>query len=154
MFWRSVVILQAQNICKALTYIFYFCFHKGVRAFIKRKETGIWCRGTITKLIPIKTKNKERTGGPMRCRVCDIAVIEIFLIDFGSSEVFNFSRYSGSCSSAMIVLWLLVLKRISVKKEILSQPILLAQAADWTCTWHWCSVRSCFPQKENGRLCK
>uniref|UniRef100_A0A669Q7F0 RING finger protein 17 n=1 Tax=Phasianus colchicus TaxID=9054 RepID=A0A669Q7F0_PHACC len=65
----------------------------GVRAFIKRKETGMWCRGTITKLIPIKTKNKQKSGGPMRCRVCDIAVIEIFLIDFGSSEVLNFSRY-------------------------------------------------------------
>ncbi|XP_040518247.1 RING finger protein 17 isoform X3 [Gallus gallus] len=66
----------------------------GVRAFAKRKETGMWCRGTVTKLIPIKTKNKQKTAGPMRCRVCDIAVIEIFLIDFGSSEVFNFSRYA------------------------------------------------------------
>ncbi|XP_072202509.1 RING finger protein 17 isoform X2 [Excalfactoria chinensis] len=66
----------------------------GVRVFIKRKETGMWCRGTITKLIPIKTKSKQKTGGPMRCRVCDIAVIEIFLVDFGSSEVFNFPRYA------------------------------------------------------------
>ncbi|XP_021235763.1 RING finger protein 17 isoform X2 [Numida meleagris] len=63
----------------------------GDRAFIKRKETGMWCRGTITKLIPMKTKNEQKTCGPVRCRVCDIAVMEVFLIDFGSLEVFKFS---------------------------------------------------------------
>ncbi|XP_015707678.1 RING finger protein 17 isoform X2 [Coturnix japonica] len=66
----------------------------GVRVFVKRKETRTWCRGTITKLFPIKTKNKQKSGGPVRCRVCDIAVIEIFLVDFGSSEVLHFSRYA------------------------------------------------------------
>lgn len=92
----------------------------------------MWCRGTVTKLIPIKTKNKQKTAGPMRCRVCDIAVIEIFLIDFGSSEVFNFSRYvySGSCSSAMLVLLTLCTQEDLCGEEILSQPVLLAQAAD------------------------
>ncbi|OXB69845.1 UNVERIFIED_CONTAM: hypothetical protein H355_005502, partial [Colinus virginianus] len=63
----------------------------GVRAFIRRKETGMWCRGTITKIIPIKTRNKQKNCGPVKCRVCDIAVVKIFLIDFGSYEVFNFS---------------------------------------------------------------
>ncbi|OXB66064.1 UNVERIFIED_CONTAM: hypothetical protein H355_000855, partial [Colinus virginianus] len=51
----------------------------------------MWCRGTITKIIPIKTRNKQKNCGPVKCRVCDIAVVKIFLIDFGSYEVFNFS---------------------------------------------------------------
>ncbi|XP_065586422.1 RING finger protein 17 [Cyrtonyx montezumae] len=66
----------------------------GVRAYVRRKETGMWCRGTITKIIPIKTRNKQNNCGPIKCRVCDIAVMKIFLIDFGSYEVLNCSRYA------------------------------------------------------------
>ncbi|NXL92057.1 RNF17 protein, partial [Alectura lathami] len=63
----------------------------GASAFIKSRETEMWCRGTITKLIPVKSKNDQKTCGPKRCTVCDTAVMEVFLIDFGSSEVLNFS---------------------------------------------------------------
>ncbi|NXC42199.1 RNF17 protein, partial [Penelope pileata] len=69
----------------------------GVRAFIKSKETGMWCRGTITKLIPMKAKDEQKTHGPVRCRVCETAAMEIFLMDFGSLEVLNFS---SRCVSA------------------------------------------------------
>ncbi|KAK4830949.1 hypothetical protein QYF61_014408 [Mycteria americana] len=66
--------------------------HKaGARTFIKSKEGGMWCRGTITELIPLKSKNERKPCGPIRYRVCDIAMLEIFLIDFGSSVVLIFS---------------------------------------------------------------
>nr|XP_021141947.1 RING finger protein 17 [Columba livia] len=65
----------------------------GARAFIKSKETEMWCRGTITKLIPLKSKNKRKPCGPVRYKVCDIALLEVFLIDFGSSVVLTSSGY-------------------------------------------------------------
>ncbi|XP_062471229.1 RING finger protein 17 isoform X3 [Pezoporus occidentalis] len=65
----------------------------GARAFIKSKETGMWCRGTITDLIPLKSENEKEPCGPIRCKVCDIALLEAFLFDFGSSIVLIFSGY-------------------------------------------------------------
>ncbi|XP_009707104.1 PREDICTED: RING finger protein 17, partial [Cariama cristata] len=65
----------------------------GARTFIKSKETGMWCRGTVTELIPLKSKNERKTCGPIRYRLCDIALLEVFLIDFGSSVVLIFSGY-------------------------------------------------------------
>ncbi|KFQ27803.1 RING finger protein 17, partial [Merops nubicus] len=63
----------------------------GAGTFIKNKETGMWCRGTITELIPLKTKNNRKPYGPIRYKVCDIALLEVFMIDFGSSVVLTLS---------------------------------------------------------------
>ncbi|KAM7031334.1 RING finger protein 17 [Passerculus sandwichensis] len=64
----------------------------GARTFIKSKETGMWCRGTITELIPVESKNqRKKLCGPIRYQVCDIALLKVFLIDFGSSVVLIFS---------------------------------------------------------------
>ncbi|XP_074938838.1 RING finger protein 17 [Phalacrocorax aristotelis] len=65
----------------------------GARTFIKSKETGMWCRGTVTELIPLKNKNERKPCGPIRYQVCDIALLKVFLIDFGSSVVLIFSGY-------------------------------------------------------------
>ncbi|KFP10662.1 RING finger protein 17, partial [Egretta garzetta] len=65
----------------------------GARTFIKSKETGMWCRGTITELIPLKSKDERKPRGPRRWKVCDIALLKVFLIDFGSSVVLIFSGY-------------------------------------------------------------
>ncbi|KAM9566096.1 RING finger protein 17 [Guaruba guarouba] len=65
----------------------------GARAFIKSKETGMWCRGTITDLIPLKSENERESCDPIRYKVCDIALLEVFLLDFGSSIVLIFSGY-------------------------------------------------------------
>ncbi|CAM9616376.1 unnamed protein product, partial [Bubo scandiacus] len=65
----------------------------GARTFIKSEENGRWCRGTITELIPLKSKNERKPCGPIRYRVCDTALLEVFLIDFGSSVVIIFSGY-------------------------------------------------------------
>lgn len=66
----------------------------------------MWCRGTITELIPLKSKNERKPCGPIGYKVCDIAVLEVFLIDFGSSVVLIFSGYvyRESVLSAIIVL--------------------------------------------------
>ncbi|XP_030921931.1 RING finger protein 17 [Geospiza fortis] len=64
----------------------------GARTFIKSKETGMWCRGTITELIPVESKNqRKKLCGPIRYKVCDIALLKVYLIDFGSSVVLIFS---------------------------------------------------------------
>ncbi|XP_063186755.1 RING finger protein 17 [Chroicocephalus ridibundus] len=65
----------------------------GGRTFIKSKETGMWCRGTITGLIPLRSENERKSCGPIGYKVCDIARLEVFLIDFGSSVVLVFSGY-------------------------------------------------------------
>ncbi|XP_069664324.1 RING finger protein 17 [Haliaeetus albicilla] len=78
--------------CKKSSYLFSSdVLELGARTFIKNKETGMWCRGTITELIPLKSKNERKPRGPVRYKVCDIALLEVFLIDFGSSIVLIFS---------------------------------------------------------------
>lgn len=54
----------------------------------------MWCRGTITELIPLKCENKRKPYGPLRYRVCDIALLEVFLIDLGSTVVLISSGYA------------------------------------------------------------
>uniref|UniRef100_A0A8C3P4A6 RING finger protein 17 n=1 Tax=Cyanoderma ruficeps TaxID=181631 RepID=A0A8C3P4A6_9PASS len=52
----------------------------------------MWCRGTITELIPVESKNqRKKPCGPIRYKVCDVALLKAFLIDFGSSVVLVFS---------------------------------------------------------------
>ncbi|XP_051464200.1 RING finger protein 17 [Apus apus] len=65
----------------------------GARTFIKNKETGMWCRGTITELIPLNSKNERKLCGPVRYKVCDLALLKVFLIDIGSSVALIFSGY-------------------------------------------------------------
>ncbi|XP_014821196.1 PREDICTED: RING finger protein 17 [Calidris pugnax] len=65
----------------------------GARTFIKSKETGMWCRGTITELIPLKSENERKPCGPIGYKVCDIALLKVFLVDLGSSVVLIFSGY-------------------------------------------------------------
>ncbi|OWK57092.1 RING finger protein 17 [Lonchura striata] len=64
----------------------------GARTFIKSEEIGMWCRGTITELIPVESKSRgKKPCGRIRYKVCDVALLEVFLIDFGSSVVLIFS---------------------------------------------------------------
>lgn len=95
---RQQNVRQNSNNTYSVKYILilnlgFFSFHVGVQIFIKSKETGMWCRGTITKLIPVKSKKEEKPSDPIRYKVCDVAVMEVFLIDVGSSEVLIFSGY-------------------------------------------------------------
>ncbi|KAM6290478.1 RING finger protein 17 [Porphyrio hochstetteri] len=88
---KEAVILEKklQNLCfnKSSYLLPSAVLELGARTFIKHKETGMWCRGTITKLIPLKSKKERKLCIPIRYRVCDIALLEVFLIDFGCSVV-------------------------------------------------------------------
>jgi len=53
----------------------------------------MWCRGTITELIPRKSKNVRKHCSPIKYKVRDTALLEVFLIDFGSSVVLILSGY-------------------------------------------------------------
>ncbi|KAM4860256.1 RING finger protein 17 isoform 2-T2 [Thomomys bottae] len=59
----------------------------GARIFINSIENGMWCRGTITELIPIKSKNTRKPCSPTKFSVHEVALIQIFMVDFGNSEV-------------------------------------------------------------------
>ncbi|XP_045422968.1 RING finger protein 17 [Lemur catta] len=58
----------------------------GTRIFVNSIENGMWCRGTITELIPIESKNIRKPCSPTKFSVCEIALIQIFMVDFGNSE--------------------------------------------------------------------
>ncbi|XP_069858096.1 RING finger protein 17 isoform X2 [Dipodomys merriami] len=59
----------------------------GARIFVNSIENGMWCRGTITELIPIKSKNTRKPCSPTKFSVHEVALIQIFMVDFGNSEV-------------------------------------------------------------------
>ncbi|VTJ81378.1 Hypothetical predicted protein [Marmota monax] len=59
----------------------------GARIFVNSIENGMWCRGTITELIPIESKNIRKPCSPTKFSVREVALIQIFLVDFGNSEV-------------------------------------------------------------------
>ncbi|XP_058293742.1 RING finger protein 17 isoform X5 [Hylobates moloch] len=59
----------------------------GARVFANSIKNGMWCRGTITELIPIEGKNIRKPCSPTRLFVHEVALIQIFMVDFGNSEV-------------------------------------------------------------------
>ncbi|XP_007495242.1 RING finger protein 17 isoform X1 [Monodelphis domestica] len=59
----------------------------GAKIFVNSIENGMWCRGTITELIPIENKNVGKPCGPTKYPIRDVALIQVFMIDFGNSEV-------------------------------------------------------------------
>ncbi|KAF5916304.1 hypothetical protein HPG69_017538 [Diceros bicornis minor] len=59
----------------------------GARVFVNSIENGMWCRGTITELIPIESENIRKLCSPTKFSVREVALIQIFLVDFGNSEV-------------------------------------------------------------------
>ncbi|XP_058546593.1 RING finger protein 17 isoform X1 [Neofelis nebulosa] len=58
----------------------------GARIFVNSIENGMWCRGTITELIPIESENRKFCS-PTKFSVREVALIQIFMVDFGNSEV-------------------------------------------------------------------
>ncbi|KAM6448641.1 RING finger protein 17 isoform 3-T5 [Liasis olivaceus] len=58
----------------------------GTRILVKSKEHGMWCRAEITELIPLLNTNDGKPWGPTKYRICDIAIMKVFLIDFGHPE--------------------------------------------------------------------
>ncbi|XP_032694160.1 RING finger protein 17 [Lontra canadensis] len=59
----------------------------GARIFVNSIENGMWCRGTITELIPIESEHVRKLCSPTKFSVHEVALIQIFMVDFGNSEV-------------------------------------------------------------------
>uniref|UniRef100_Q99MV7-4 Isoform 4 of RING finger protein 17 n=1 Tax=Mus musculus TaxID=10090 RepID=Q99MV7-4 len=59
----------------------------GARIFVNSIKNRMWCRGIITEIIPSKTKNIRKPCSPTKFSVCEISLIQIFMVDFGNSEV-------------------------------------------------------------------
>lgn len=70
-------------------------FFSGTIIFVRSKERGIWCRAKIIELIPVQNVNEGRPCGPTKYRICDIARMQVFLTDFGHSEVLIVSGYGS-----------------------------------------------------------
>ncbi|XP_004604568.2 RING finger protein 17 [Sorex araneus] len=68
----------------------------GARIFVKSIENKMWCRGIITELIPIESEDTRKLSSPTRFSVCEVALIQIFMVDFGNSEVLNVTRVGDS----------------------------------------------------------
>lgn len=67
--------------------------HLGARIFVNSVENGMWCRGTITELIPIASENIRKLCSPIKFSVREVALIQIFMVDFGNSEVLIVAGY-------------------------------------------------------------
>lgn len=65
----------------------------GARIFVNSIENGMWCRGTITELIPIEIENIRELCSPTKISVHEVALIQIFMVDFGNSEVLIVAGY-------------------------------------------------------------
>ncbi|XP_021092053.1 RING finger protein 17 isoform X1 [Heterocephalus glaber] len=68
----------------------------GARVFVNSIANGMWCRGTITELIPIESKNIRKPCSPAKFSVHEVALIEIFMVDFGNSEVLIVTRVGNT----------------------------------------------------------
>ncbi|KAJ6662353.1 hypothetical protein lerEdw1_012517 [Lerista edwardsae] len=67
----------------------------GTIIFVRSREHGIWCRAKIIELIPVQNVNEGKPCGPTKYRICDIAKMQVFLIDFGHSEVLIVSGFAN-----------------------------------------------------------
>uniref|UniRef100_A0A8D0C1J0 Ring finger protein 17 n=1 Tax=Salvator merianae TaxID=96440 RepID=A0A8D0C1J0_SALMN len=52
--------------------------------FVRSKIHGIWCRANIIELKSLKNTSKGKPCGPTKYKICDIAMMKVFLIDFGT----------------------------------------------------------------------
>ncbi|ETE73653.1 RING finger protein 17, partial [Ophiophagus hannah] len=64
----------------------------GTRILVKSKEHGMWCRAEIIELIPLLNTNEGKPYGLIKHKICDIAIMKVFLIDFGHPEALIISR--------------------------------------------------------------
>uniref|UniRef100_A0ABM5FWJ1 RING finger protein 17 isoform X1 n=1 Tax=Pogona vitticeps TaxID=103695 RepID=A0ABM5FWJ1_9SAUR len=58
----------------------------GTRIFVRSKEHEMWCRAEIIQLIPLENTNEGKPCGPTKYKICDIAMMRVFLIDYGHPE--------------------------------------------------------------------
>ncbi|KAM4702088.1 RING finger protein 17 [Discoglossus pictus] len=66
----------------------------GEAIVVNSTEQQIWCRGTITELVPLESKYVGKPCGPTKYKIEDIARLKVFLFDYGNSEFFITSRFA------------------------------------------------------------
>ncbi|XP_067889802.1 RING finger protein 17 [Heterodontus francisci] len=59
----------------------------GERIIVKSNIFRAWCRGLITELVP-SGENEEKSNNPTKYHITDLAAIQVFMLDFGHSEIF------------------------------------------------------------------
>lgn len=65
----------------------------GATVFVSSIGNGMWCRGIITELIPIEKENIRKRSST-KFSVGEVALIQIFMMDFGNSEVLIVAGYA------------------------------------------------------------
>uniref|UniRef100_A0A6I8NWE6 Tudor domain-containing protein n=1 Tax=Ornithorhynchus anatinus TaxID=9258 RepID=A0A6I8NWE6_ORNAN len=85
----------------------------GARVFVNSKENGVWCRATVTGLIPLEGKHVEQSHGPKKYSIGEIAVLQVYMIDFGNTEVFIIPGYA-----VVDALCLVIRKPDNCKKQL------------------------------------
>ncbi|XP_008106175.2 RING finger protein 17 isoform X1 [Anolis carolinensis] len=63
----------------------------GTKIFVESKEHGMWCRAEIVELIPLQTANEGKPCDANKYKICDIAMMKVFLTDYGHLEALIFS---------------------------------------------------------------
>ncbi|XP_041440506.1 RING finger protein 17 isoform X2 [Xenopus laevis] len=63
---------------------------------INSTKHELWCRGEIIALIPLENKYKGKPCGPTQYKIEDVLLLKVFLLDYGSTEVFSSVRYVGN----------------------------------------------------------
>ncbi|KAE8627476.1 hypothetical protein XENTR_v10007019 [Xenopus tropicalis] len=63
---------------------------------INSMEHHSWCRGKIITLIPLENKYNGKPCGPTQYKIEDVLLLKVFLLDYGSTEVFSAVRYVGN----------------------------------------------------------
>ncbi|EMP36445.1 RING finger protein 17 [Chelonia mydas] len=123
---------------------------ESARIFINSKENGMWCRGTITELIPLESKNKEKPCGSTKYKIHDVAVMQVFMEDFGNSEVLVGSGIGGVpvVRPEQVVLQNLVVNDLCVfiRKP---DPCIEAQLRDIPPLAVQCSLKDIVPKNSN-----
>ncbi|XP_077197751.1 RING finger protein 17 isoform X2 [Paroedura picta] len=66
----------------------------GARVFVKSKEHGMWCRATVIELIPKQNMNEGKPCGPTKYKIHDVAMMQVFFVDFGHSEALTVSGFA------------------------------------------------------------
>ncbi|KAH0500874.1 RING finger protein 17 [Microtus ochrogaster] len=117
----------------------------GARIFVNSIENRMWCRGIITEIIPTKTKNIRKPCSPTKFSVCEISVIQIFMVDFGNSEVLIITgvgdthmrpEHVGKQRITLSEFCLLLRKSEPYSEELLKDTLPLA---------HLCSLKDIVP---------
>uniref|UniRef100_UPI00398EDE7B RING finger protein 17 isoform X2 n=1 Tax=Pristiophorus japonicus TaxID=55135 RepID=UPI00398EDE7B len=88
----AILAAEADNLCRSMDLQKWpaAALELGERIIVKSNIFRAWCRGIITELMP-SGENEEKSNNPTSYRIIDLAMIQVFMLDFGCSEIFVLS---------------------------------------------------------------